>query len=1135
MQRFTRTFCLVILLGAAAASGLAAQSEDGLSRRAPRFLLASASAPRPVPVEPSRTPVLRERISVDLPDATLGEALATIAGHSGLRLLYSSGVVPLERRVRLRAQDITVAAALTEVLLDTGVDVLFTGSGQAVLVKREPEPAPPQAGVIAGTVRGAETAGQPAQPVPGAQVVVEGANLSALTDDEGRFRIAGVPAGIHTVAVSSLGWRRTTREVEVPEGATVTVEFVLDAAPTRLAEVVVTATGPQRRVELGHVVDRIDAEAVMRDAPVNSFTDLITARAAGVQVLHQSGVVGSTPRIRIRGLNSTSLSNDPIIVVDGVRVDNSIGPATGTGIALRGGRLNDLNPEEIESLEIAKGPTAAALYGTDAANGVIVVTTKRGRPGPARWRAWTGQSWATKAVDEFTENYMAWGHTAANPTVARRCTLQDLANGVCEAVDSISHFNPLNHPETTPFTTGHRQEYGLQVSGGTDRLTYLFSGQLSDEDGYVRMPRAEAERFEALHGPGTLLDDFLRPNGQQRVSLRVNVNAALDDRTDLDARVNYIRNDTRFITDGGGGGVITSAVRGPGYRDEQNGYSSTTPPAQTFATKRDETVNRFVTSLTARWRPTDWLSFRGTAGLDHISSDRSGLSRAGEGEPPAQGVFDHVLLGGSNYTADLAATATAPLSERWTSATAVGVQYTRTNSTELWSRALGLPPGGTGNTGGTTNTIRSTRSESYVLGAYVQQQLALNNRLFLIAALRGDGGSAFGDDVSLAAYPKASASWLVSEEPFMPRIDALTSLRLRAAWGASGVQPRRADVIPSYAYGTAVVDGQVVNSALLNQIGNPDLKPERQRELELGLDVELFGSRVGLEATYYNRVSHDALVTVDVLPSHGSFTRLENLGSVRNRGVEGSLRLGLVDTRPVRWDVIVGGSYNQNRLLELAPGITTLDAASRHRHVEGFPIWGMWERTYTYEDANGDGIIVPAEIQVSDTAVYIGPSHAPRELTVASSVELLDGRIRLGALLDRRSGHFRMDNNAASRCITARSCRGVNDPTAPLAEQAAAVAMGLGAQSVLPIHDASFTRLRELSLTYTADPRVARLFGGREVSITLAARNLGLWTDYPGDPEGSTLLFSSAGADAYSDNGAFPQARSFALRVQIGN
>src|SRR5690606_30908610 len=350
--------------------------------------------------------------------------------------------------------------------------------------------------------------------------------------------------------------------------------------------------------------------------------------------------------------------------------------------------------------------------------------------------------------------------------------------------------------------------------------------------------------------------------------------------------------------------------------------------------------------------------------------------------------FDHVLLGGSNYTADLAATATAPLSERWTSATAVGVQYTRTNSTELWSRALGLPPGGTGNTGGTTNTIRSTRSESYVLGAYVQQQLALNNRLFLIAALRGDGGSAFGDDVSLAAYPKASASWLISEEPFMPRIDALTSLRLRAARGASGVQPRRADVIPSYAYGTAVVDGQVVNSALLNQIGNPDLKPERQRELELGLDVELFGSRVGLEATYYNRVSHDALVTVDVLPSHGSFTRLENLGSVRNRGVEGSLRLGLVDTRPVRWDVIVGGSYKQNRLLELAPGITTLDAASRHRHVEGFPIWGMWERTYTYEDANGDGIIVPAEIRVSDTAVYIGPSHAPRELTVASSVEL---------------------------------------------------------------------------------------------------------------------------------------------------
>lgn len=1087
----------------------------------------------------ARHATLERLVRLDLDDVPLTDALDEAAARGGVRIAYATDVVPADARVTLRAERIAFGDALMRLLAGTDLDLLLLSSESFVVVRRD-EPAAPDANVQVqtGMVRGLVTDSETQQPLASVQVLVEGTGRGGFTNRDGRYFVTQVPAGSHRVTASSIGHRTSTIDVDIASGDTVTVDFVLDIAPTTLSELVVTVTGEQRRVELGHVVGQIDADSVVREAPINSLTDLISGRSAGVQVLHQSGLTGSTPRIRIRGVNSTAMSNDPILVVDGVRVDNSTGPSIGTGLALRGGRLNDLNPEEIESIEIAKGPSAATLYGTDAANGVIVVTTKRGRAGPAVWRMWTDHAWANSAVDAFPENWIGWGQTATDPT-PRRCTLFDVASNVCTTVDSVGSFNPLNESETSPFTTGHRQAYGVQVSGGSDQLTYLFSGELSDEDGYVRMPPAEAERFESIHGPSTLTSEFLRPNTERGVSLRANVTTTIDDRASVSARASYVRNNSLFVADGPSS-VIAGAVRGPGYRDDENGYGGGAhTPAVRLATTREEKVDRFVTSLSGQWAPLSWLDARATFGLDHASSDREGLSRTGVGEVDS-GIYDQVLLRATTYSGDLGLTGTAPLTSRLMSATSVGVQYNRRDETQLFARALGLAPGASGPAGATSTSVVSVDDEAYVLGGYVQQQLSLNGRLFLIGAIRGDGGSAFGEDVSLAAYPKASLSWMLSEEPFMPRWNSLTSLRLRAAWGASGVQPRRADVIPSFAYTTGIVDGSVVPSAQLDLIGNPDLEPERQRELEFGLDVELFGSRVNLEGTYYNRVSKDALIRVQVLPSHGGFSRLENLGSVRNRGVEGALRVELVDTRSLRWNVSLLASRNRNRLLELAPGMTELAAASRHRHAPDFPLWGLWEREFTYDDADANGLITADEITVSDTAVFKGSSVPTRDVTLASTLTLFDGRLRFGAQLDHRGGHVRLDNDEVSRCSAlVRACRGLNDPSASLDEQARAVATTLGAQAVVPIHDASFVRLREVSVSYIADDLVSPILRGRQFRVTLGARNLALWTDFPGaDPEGSTPLFAQGdpiSVDAFANNGAFPQARSWTLRVDVGN
>ncbi|MGH7719262.1 MAG: carboxypeptidase-like regulatory domain-containing protein, partial [Gemmatimonadaceae bacterium] len=249
--------------------------------RAPRFLL--ASSPAPVPIDVSNTPALRRRIAVDLRDVTLEEALATISREAGFNLMYSKAVVPLDRVVRLRAEDITVVAALTEVLLGAEVDVVFSATGHAVLVRRAPPPrraSRRQVGTITGLVTDAETS----QPVYNAQVVVVGTQQGAFTGDDGRYTVANVTAGARQVRVLRLGYNAVTQPVTVTDGQAVTLDFRLTQSTVTFDEVVVTATGEtQRKRESGATVGTIDVDSLQL-SPINTFSDLLSSRVAGVTV-----------------------------------------------------------------------------------------------------------------------------------------------------------------------------------------------------------------------------------------------------------------------------------------------------------------------------------------------------------------------------------------------------------------------------------------------------------------------------------------------------------------------------------------------------------------------------------------------------------------------------------------------------------------------------------------------------------------------------------------------------------------------------------------------------------------------------------------------------------------------------------
>ncbi|MGH9160331.1 MAG: TonB-dependent receptor plug domain-containing protein, partial [Vicinamibacteraceae bacterium] len=486
----------------------------------------------------------------------------------------------------------------------------------------------PATHVRVGTITGTVTEAGTNSPVVNAQIAVDGAGR-AFTNADGRYRITDVPPGRHNVSVASIGYRRSTLEVEVADGATVTLDFALELSPTRLDELVVTATGEQRRVELGHVLGSVRADAIARSAPIANFSDLIQSRVAGVTVLTPDGGSGLSSQIRIRGMNSFTLANDPIVVVDGVRVENTPGQRSNPTLfnfAARHttGRLADINPREIESIEIVKGPSAATLYGTDAANGVILINTKRGMPGRTTVDVYT-EIGAIEPSERYPDSWYRFGRSTASGAPVR-CTLLAEAANSCMA-DSLSSFNPMTNSVTTPLGTGVRQVYGAQLSGGMPSLTYFLSGEYENERGFLRMPDTDQERYRAFLGQNDIPAEIIHPNGVRKVSLRGTMTGELADRGDLRLSVGFVTNETRVA----GTALPRMAQFGPGYRDEFDGWRPRGRPSDLFGERNRERTSHFTGSLSSTFLASSWLSLRGSVGLDYSGSHFDHLIRRGEG------------------------------------------------------------------------------------------------------------------------------------------------------------------------------------------------------------------------------------------------------------------------------------------------------------------------------------------------------------------------------------------------------------------------------------------------------------------------------------------------------------------------
>ena len=1012
--------------------------------------------------------------------------------------------------------------------------------------------AAPAAGAQAGTgsITGRVVDANSGAPVAAATVRIAGTNLAAHSNSDGQYTLRGITPGTVEVRALRVGYAELRTQATVGASEATTLELRMNPVAVTLSPVVTTATGEQRRVELGNSQAQINASDIVERSAVSNMGDLLTAKAAGVMVIPGTQT-GAGIRIRIRGTSSLSLTNNPIYIIDGVRVEGATGSSSVSVGGTTPSRVGDLNPEEIESIEVVRGPSAATLYGTDAANGVVVITTKKGIAGRTQWTYYTEQT-ALRDQNTYPAAYRGWrtGTTANTSTASNsvQCFLFQVATNVCSQ-DSVTSYNLFEDEEATPFGTGYRQQHGLQLRGGSEAVRFFLHGEWESEDGVTKVPEFE-QRYMAARAR-SLSAVQSNPNALTRITGRANLNMTLADNLDVAVTSGYITQDLRLprSDDSGTAGIAANIYGGPGFKYNLNAAGDTLygwrefTPRDVYQAETEQEIERLITSINTNWRPFGWLATRGNVGLDFIGRKDTQLCRFANctSNTDREGFKIDNRSSFFTYTVDAAATASHDLTQTLNSATTVGLQYYRNVFSRNGAQGVGLPPGATTVTAGATPRSDETSSESRTLGGFVEERLSFGDRLFITGAVRSDRNSAFGKDFKTVFYPKVGVSWVVSEESFFQAPGWVNQIRLRSAYGASGVQPGTTDAVPSYSPTAALGESGDGPALVFSTLGNVNLKPERSTEIEAGIDGTFLDNRITAEVTYYNKHSVDALISRPLAISLGGPTsRFENVGEVRNSGWEAMLDAQLLASESFGWSFNVNASTNRNEIERLADSLPIV-ISSTLRNVKGYPVNGWWARELvSYEDRDGDKIIeynadsTLSEITVSNQPQFLGYSAPRHEVAVTNAFEFWQRRLRLSAMLDYKGGHKIYNNTERIRCASRNNCAGLIDRNSPLFEQARTVMVRQhpSASAGGFIEDGDFIRFRELSLSFTApDEWAGRVFRGRSLTTTLAARNLGVvWTKFSGvDPE----AFGTTG-DAPSSFQAFAPPTYYTLRLSLG-
>lgn len=735
-----------------------------------------------------------------------------------------------------------------------------------------------------GTIRGVITNSTSGAPVISAQVFIVGTRLGSATAPDGRYTITAVPAGTHTIRLRALGFQPMERSVTLTAGGSVTADFALVSAPVSLDEVVVTGTaGAARKREVGNSIAQLKLSETP-DIPTN-VSNLLAGKLAGVSVAGGVANSGGGAAIRLRGTTSVALTNQPLIYVDGVRTRSDEYPRNGIffGTTQRGANsysspLNDINPEDIDRIEVVKGAAAATLYGTDAAAGVIQIFTKRGAQGAARWSG------------TFTTGI---------------ATLQPFGTDSAPRLFMEPYLR--NSKERSAFFDNYAQRVGAsaQVSGGTSDVRYLVSGSADRVDGVLPNDR------------------------EKKFSVRGNVDFQPLRNVAMTWNSSYTNNAISNTPAGNNAQGVTLNA----FRRDRNYFASADPKviSRVFEQELLSTIDRFIIGSTATFTPIANFSSRFTIGYDRAAVENRNVRPYGFPAVPL-GFIQNQRWANTTYSTDWVNNYEWAVNSDLKLTASAGTQYVNSLVADVIGASEGFPsPTEPTVATGAIKYADENRQTVITGGAFGQTLLGYKDRYFFTVGARIDGNSAFGQDFGFQTYPKVSGSWVVSDESFWK--PSLGTLKLRTAYGAAGRAPGAFASVQTWdpvGWGTAAAVRPL-------NLGNADLGPERTTEIEAGFDQSIFDGRLNIDFTWFKATTTDALFNVRSIPTQGFLNSvLKNVGKMEKSGIEAAIT-GTLWERP-SLGIIAGLniSTNNSEVLSLG-GAQSFTVGNSGWVVEGQP------------------------------------------------------------------------------------------------------------------------------------------------------------------------------------------------------
>lgn len=978
-----------------------------------------------------------------------------------------------------------------------------------------------------GAIHGTVTDSTTQQPIVGAQVQVIGTSRRAVTNESGSYTISGV-SGTVTVRAQRIGFAPASHQALVGAGASVGADFRLTPIASTLSQVVVVGYGSRSRAEVSSSVSTVSG-AELTNTPVAGVDAALQGKVPGVQVTQNAGNPGNGISVRIRGSASISASNQPLYVVDGVPIQQEDFSQLGfSGQNLTA--ITSLNPDEIESISVLKDAASAAIYGSRGSNGVILITTKRGHSGKARisFNAYAGSQRVEREINLLdAKQYVAFmAEGAVND--GYKPADYGLVAGVNDTLST--------NWQDAIYRTAPVQNVNLGVSGGSDRMKYYVDGSYFNQEGI-----AVGSSYQRGNGRANL--DF---NATDRLAISTSV--ALSQERNF--RIQGDASLTGIVTNAVGNQPQFSVRNADGtFTDPKSGLQYPNSVALATFNSTPTTTQRAIANFEARYNITNALLFTGRAGLDRLTlheRDWESPYVGGTYAASVNGVAKSGYNNGNRFLGEGFLTYNTHIGQNSTMGITAGASEERNNDELNYVRGEQFSSPALQDVGSAANVTAydGSRSQHNLVSYFSRANLAILDRYLMTASVRRDGSSRFGQANRYGTFPAVSLGWIATNEPFLGPLKRLGDIKLRGSYGLTGNQG-----IANYAYlptYTSSNYGTAPGTAPGN-FGNPNLKWESTKELDLGFDWTMFSGRVGLIGDYYNKKTSDLLVNRPITGTSGFTTFFDNVGNIENHGYELQLTTQNIvarNTGDFSWDTDYSISTNQNRVTALYGNQPLFGGVRNVNSVQvGQPLGEFYVVRFKgvdpktgnaiYDDINGDSLITAADRVAGGNPqpTYWGGFNNTvkwKGFDLHAFLQFSGGnKIFNATRLFADDGGYSYDNKLAD--VLSRWQK----PGDVTSEPRASFNGTSGARQISTrfLEPGSYARLQEITVGYGLPAFLTRNAGLQNARIYVSGHNLRTFTSYKGynpdvNSNGSTSSFG-LGADFY----AYPLARTYSVGI----